>query len=316
VVIAIIAILVSLLLPAVQQAREAARRSQCRNNLKQLGLAAHNYVDAYGQFPMNSYCCNHGNNLTVFTGMLPYLDQTALYNGIDFRTPNLTTYVVAGKRLADYKIPGFQCPSDPNSGTPLANGSAPSSYAPSIGAQLMQSTAAGCNLAQHAGAYPGGMNLDPDGDGEDPFNRGNVRSDYGRPHEISGIFGRGYYTDWSAKTRDITDGTSNTILMGEVRMSCNPWGTWGWSWPDSLWYATTVPINFPTCADSPGLNSNPCAVLSSGNYSGIFGFKSKHTGGCHFVFADGSTHFLSENIDKLTYARLGDRHDGGVIGNF
>lgn len=179
----------------------------------------------------------------------------------------------------------------------------------------MQS-AVGCNLAASAGTYPAGMNLDPDGDGEDPFNRGNTRSDYGVASRISGAFGRGRLTPWSSRLRDFTDGTSNTILMGEIRMSCNPFGTWGWTWPESLWYATTAPINYPTCPDSPGLGMNSCAQNNSGAWSTIFGFKSKHIGGCHFLLADGSTHFISENIDRLTYARLGDRWDSGVVGQF
>ncbi|WP_437188123.1 DUF1559 domain-containing protein [Planctomicrobium sp. SH668] len=318
VVIAIIAVLIALLLPAVQQAREAARRTQCRNNLKQLGLACHNYHDNFNQFPINWFDAGAGgNNLSVFTGLLPYFDQQTLYNGIDFNSKNIVLYVVQGKRVGDYMLPGLQCPSEPFANMPMpGTNAAPSSYAPSMGAQDMESNGNVCDLGVHAGMYPAGLGLDTNNDGEDPFNRGNVRADYGRASQISGVFGRGYFSGWSAGMKHVTDGTSNTIMMGEVRMACNTYGSWGWSWPESLWYATTAPINYPTCPDTPATGSNPCANHGNTTWNTIFGFKSKHVGGCNFVFTDGSVHFLSENIDKLTYARLGDRWDGGVIGSF
>jgi type II secretory pathway pseudopilin PulG len=323
VVIAIIAILVALLLPAVQQAREAARRTQCKNNLHQLGIALFNYHDTYGQLPINRfdagvYMGQGGNNLTVFMGLLPYIDQAPLYNGIDWNSKNLTLYVVAnggGKRVCDYRLPGLLCPSDTGAqGVDPGTNAARCSYSPSIGAQLMQSNN-GCNLATWAGTYPTGMGLDTDNDGEDPFNRGNARSDYGN-QPVSGPFGRGYFVCYGAKLRDLTDGASNTILMGEILMECNLYSPWGWSWPDSLWYGTTAPINFPTCPNTPGFGSNPCFTNDGGNWNGAFGFKSKHTGGAHFVLGDGSVKFLNQNLDRLTYARLGDKSDGGVIGEF
>lgn len=320
VVIAIIAILIALLLPAVQQAREAARRTQCKNNLKQLGLAMHNYHDVYNQFPINHYNAGTpwGNNLTVLVGLLPYLDQAPLFNGINFSaTTNVTLYPVNGKRLGEYLIPGFSCPSDGESLVATAQNMRRCSYAPSIGAQALKSGVAACNLATYAGTYPAGMGLDTDNDGEDPFNRGNVRSDFGIGSQISGMFGRGRFYGWGASIRDVTDGTSNTILMGEIRMSCNQFSpTWGWSWPESLWYATTAPINWNTCAGTAGYGANPCLSDVGNNWNSVFGFKSLHVGGCHFLLTDGSVRFLSQNLDKLTYARLGDRHDGGVVGEF
>jgi prepilin-type N-terminal cleavage/methylation domain-containing protein/prepilin-type processing-associated H-X9-DG protein len=322
VVIAIIAILIALLLPAVQQAREAARRTQCKNNLKQLGLAMHNYHDVYKQFPVNHYDAGtpRGNNLTVLVGLLPYIDQAPLFNGIPFAsTVNITITPVAGgtKQVREFQIPGFMCPSDGEAFVLTGNGSARTSYAPSIGAQFLDSGIAACDLGVYTGKFPAGMGLDNDNDGEDPFNRGNVRSDYGISSQISGMFGRGRFYGWGAAIRDVTDGTSNTILMGEIRMTCNAFSpTWGWSWPESLWYATTAPINFNTCPGTPGLGSNPCSSTASNNWAPSFGFKSLHTGGAHFVFADGSVHFVSQNIDKLTYARLGDRWDGGVVGEY
>lgn len=317
VVIAIIGVLIALLLPAVQQAREAARRMSCSNNLKQMGIALHNYHDVMKRFPINWYngSGQGGNNMCVFIGLLPFIEQTNLYDGIDMKNNNLTLYTVNGKRVCDHQIEAYQCPSDPDVETNNPSTSAArSSYAPSIGSQYMQS-AAGCDLLATAGAYPSGMGLDSDNDGEDPFNRANVRSDWGN-QPVSGPFGRGYFTPYSARIADITDGTSNTILMGEIRMTCQTFAPWGWSWPDSLWYATTAPINFPTCPGDARYGSNTCFSNASNNWNATFGFKSAHPGGCQFVMADASVHFLPETIDRLTYARLGDKADGGVIGDF
>jgi prepilin-type N-terminal cleavage/methylation domain-containing protein len=322
VVIAIIAVLIALLLPAVQQAREAARRTQCKNNLKQLGLATHNYHDTYLQFPINRFDAGippggtMGNNLTVFTGLLPFFEQSALFQGINFSGPgsmNLTLYPINGKRLGEHKLPVLQCPSDVGVDTPTPQNMAKTSYAPSIGAQDLES-ANGCVLATFAGAYP--APYDPDGDGEDPFSRGNVRSDHGN-QPVSGPFGRGYFSPLNTRMRDLADGTSNTILMGEIRMACNLYSPdWGWAWPESLWYATTAPINFPTCPEDPGFGTNPCFTNVNTNWNAAFGFKSKHTGGAQFLLGDGSVRFIQENIDRLTYARIGDKNDGGVIGDF
>ena len=321
VVIAIVAILISLLLPAVQQAREAARRTQCKNNLKQLGLANHNYHDVYGQFPINRFDAGvdprtgmRGNNLTVFVGLLPFMEQSPLFDGIDFAaTMNITLYVVNGQRLGEYQIPGLMCPSDPYVENRTSENMAKTSYAPSIGSQLMQSSN-GCNMATWAGTFP--APLDPDVDGEDPFSRGNARSDYGY-EKVSGVFGRGYFAPHNTDMADITDGTSNTIMMGEILMDCNLYSpTWGWSWPESLWYGTTAPINFPTCPGDAGFGSNPCFTNDSGAWNAAFGFKSKHTGGAQFLLSDGSVRFIGETIDRLSYARLGDKADGGVIGDF
>lgn len=317
VVIAIIGVLVAILLPAVQQAREAARATQCKNHLKQLGLALHNYHDTSGQFPINWYngADAGGNNLNVLIGMLPYVDQAGLYNGIDFSDKNLTLYMVGGKQVGQYKIPVYLCPSDGEATSATSNNMAQCSYAPSIGSQFMQS-GNGCNLATFAGAFPSGLGLDTDNDGEDPFNRGNVRSDYGDARTISGPFGRGYFSPYGANLRDLRDGASNVILMGEIRMACNLYSNWGWAWPESLWYATTAPINYNTCPGTPGYGTHPCKANTGSNYSAIFGFKSVHVGGCHFVLGDGAVRFVSETIDRLTYARIGDKADGGPVGDF
>ena len=222
VVIAIIAVLIALLLPAVQQAREAARRTQCKNNLKQLGLAIHNYVDVFGRFPISQR--DKGSQLV---GMLPYIDQAPLYQQIDFNG-NVRDQNINGKIVDAYILPGTQCPSEPASAL-APSGRASSSYSFSMGAQWVEATN-GCNLNSVVAAYPAGY--DSNGDREDPFQRGNVRSDYGSSGEISGVFGRGYFSSFGAKISQITDGTSNTIAMGEVRFFCNKW-----NWNDGRGWA-------------------------------------------------------------------------------
>ncbi len=324
VVIAIIAVLIALLLPAVQQAREAARRTQCKNNLKQMGLANHNYHDVFNKFPM--HMINTGTSSLV--GLLPYFDQAPLYNQLNFSgNQDLGTTKVLnqqvkpdGTQLYQTVLSGLQCPSDPSAGQILSagagTGGGPTSYAHSMGAQPLGSFN-GCNLGIAS---------------EDPFGIGNGDGNYGNAAQISGIVSRGLvsapYSTWSASLRDITDGTSNTILMGEVRQSCTSttWaqnsGNYGWTWSECLWFATTAPINFPTCKGDPGVDvtgGNPCmtyATSNGGNWNAYFGFKSKHVGGAHFLLCDGSTRFISQNIDHPTYQKVGARADGQVIGEY
>lgn len=326
VVIAIIAILVALLLPAVQQAREAARRSQCKNNLHQFGLALHNYHDNHQRFPAGMLT-NAGPGGTFRHGgihvhLMPHMDQGNLWNAL-VSNPNK----VAGW-LADDSIdanrnggvsPGnpppsvWLCPSDDNAGSPpgqvpstwasnytRANWSI-SNYAGSMGAQHIAPTN-GCSLFN----FPGGFF------GTGPADLGWTN----RGDEVSGVFSTAAYT---AQIRDIRDGTSNTIMMGEIRPSCAfQQGHGPWMCCKGGLAATTAPINYNTCG--PGENPNygdssfPCNQNQSN--STAVGFKSAHPGGAQFVLGDGSVRFISENIDYKTYQALGDRRDSNPIGDF
>ncbi len=331
VVIAIIGILVALLLPAVQSAREAARRMQCSNNLKQLGLGLQNYQAQLGTFPCNiNHVIQHAepwedrDHASHLVHLLPFVEQANLYDGIDFSLAALPgDQVISGKPLQEHEVKLFRCPSDSRGG--FQNGRAMTNYAGSIGAQVMRS-GSGCNLATIVG--DGGVDFDHDDDGEDWFSRtskapdcnsagpGNIRSDCPWPDKTSGVFGR---STWAASIDDIRDGTSNTIAMGEVRGWCSGF-LWRKSWAKSegLWFATTAPINFPTC---PGENGVPGDVNFGGSgchnkenaWNTSMGFKSQHAGGALFVFCDGSVHFISETIDHTSYQALGDRRDGEVI---
>ncbi len=318
VVIAIIAILIALLLPAVQQAREAARRTQCKNNLHQLGLALHNYHDVFGRFPLN------GNDWVAIPGthtdrgshlirLLPYLDQAPLYNGINLSTNGVVpTQLVGGKQVAGTQIPGLLCPSDDRQSTqPTGVQWWYTNYAMSVGPTRLLS-AAGCNLSTIVGVGPSG-----DADGENWFGDGySNHAGGGDANGISGIIGREIH--FSTTIAMITDGTSNTIAMGELRSWCaDHMVNASWAHSNGPWMGTTPPINFPTCPGENGVPMSggpPCNQRNSWNTA--MGFKSRHEGGAHFVLCDGSARFISENIDYDLYQRLGGRHDNRTVGEY
>ena len=302
VVIAIIAVLIALLLPAVQQAREAARRTQCKNNLKQLGLAIHNYHDTYTRMPGNNGnldggCCGGGANFLVM--ILPYIDQAPLYNSINMGvgspcgTPALPRcFPLNSTGSTPYyavTITAFQCPTDTS---PKFYGtSAITNYAPSFG-PIVGISPNGCT------AYPGNTFNDA-GTFDDTTHTG---------VSIPGISNR---DGWFPQFRDISDGMSNTILMGETRPECSDHEQNSWAAVNSHWITTTAPINYNTCPGAPG---QPCNAVN--NWMTSMGYKSRHSGGAQLLLGDGGVRFVSENIDYMTYQRLGDRHDGQVVGDF
>jgi len=293
VVIAIIAILIALLLPAVQQAREAARRTQCRNNLKQYGLAIHNYNDNFNRFPIGQQHRGHfdgpleasgatgpgGSGFAWSTYLLPYMDQAPLYNQFNTSFPLANTMFpqsVTNATLAATILPYARCPSD------IAPGTANTGGAGLVGAIRPQATA---SYKASAGSYDGNQ-------GGWPFNNQNRRN---------GCFLR----DSSYQFRDVTDGMSNQILIGEVTWDVNHGGTTttrffgavnpnvGYADGNSnrLMAIGEFGINLPL---DPGGVSN----AAERNVS----FSSLHTGGAHFLFGDGAVRFLSENIQNTRLA--------------
>ncbi|MCA9101641.1 MAG: DUF1559 domain-containing protein, partial [Planctomycetales bacterium] len=301
VVIAIIGILIALLLPAVQAAREASRRASCGNNLKQIGLALHGYHDVFDQFPLGAVHDNgnwgandpshHGSFLVA---LLPYLGEQPIYDACDFTTnTSYNSLGPNGRKLHETWVNTFMCPSDRqeyfDTGNPLypiTDGlhQATSNYGASMGNQAF-------------GACPFGGNM---------FGTGaNYHGHSLNGSDISGVFS---HLAWAAAIHQITDGTSNTIAVGEIRPKCSWHAKDGWMHINSLWFATTAPINFPNCPDEPGFVDGNCNAPHA--WSADMGFKSRHPGGCQFAFADASVHFIGDNIDYTTYQKLGDRRDG------
>lgn len=320
VVIAIIGVLVALLLPAVQQAREAARRTQCRNNLKQYGLALHNYHDVWGGFPIGGvggWADGDRYKLSWQARILPQIDNSPLFQQIDWNRVNPAAYTLPDGRLL-LSVPSTvaRCPSDispmtivsddsamvPN-GTPRFQGS----YTGSLGSQQTPSADGNCNQwLQFA----------------EPLAAGNAtHGDATTKNQLSGMFSRGLWgTGLTIRIADVIDGTSNTFHVGEVLANCQSHRQWGFYHYDGINNAhasTLVPINnFTTCdGASPGQITHPSCTPNS-NWNFAWGFKSYHVGGAHFLLADGAVRFIGQNINHTTYQRLGGRADGGVVGDF
>jgi prepilin-type N-terminal cleavage/methylation domain-containing protein/prepilin-type processing-associated H-X9-DG protein len=288
VVIAIIGILVALLLPAVQQAREAARRAQCKNNLKQIGLATHNFADVYRELPPGgvfqpSEAIRRGS---IFVYLLPMLEQSPLYNTYDLKQPDIEdTTLPSGELAASSVIPGLLCPSDPHPVHYYER--ATSNYAASRGpTQVWDNPACSCSHPWTS------LEMAP----------------IDHEHQFAGPFTR---VGTRAKFRDVLDGLTNTIFVGEVRPECSEHAQNGWAGSNngSGYCTTLIPINYDSCDPN---HADPCHRPC--NWNTEVGFKSSHSGGAHFLFGDGSVHFLSENIDHQVYQYLGAKADGEVIG--
>jgi prepilin-type N-terminal cleavage/methylation domain-containing protein/prepilin-type processing-associated H-X9-DG protein len=362
VVIAIIAILIGLLLPAVQKVREAANRLKCQNNLKQLALACHDYHSAWSVFPPGSalnpdWSGNDPNYGPWNSGtggwkwdqcswqvyILPYIEQENFYknvfvaNGLGQPYYDVITRVrLAGlyPRVQDVEgaapTPGcyislFRCPSDPfHEDLPFYN------YAANYGAVVTCPNFA-CNYDPFEGkycdkpqSYSGignaytaslGLNWTP--------------CDFDGPSH--GVFYEGV-TPTSPKIRitDITDGSSNTLLLGEILAGQGQVESWGlgdypgqvgWASFDNGETTALIPLNYMcqrydlggdpgTCTDAGG---NPNPATNPWNWRVCAGYKSNHTGGVNFAFADGSVHFIAQSIDQVTLIKLSERADGAVV---
>jgi prepilin-type N-terminal cleavage/methylation domain-containing protein len=315
VVIAIIGTLVGLLLPAVQAAREAARRTDCGNKIKQLGLAMHTFHDAKGRLPLNGYSAPSQGEVSGLVRILPQIEQSALYDKIPITGWRPYNTSIGGTVLDRILVPDLICSSETSPRLPHTNGKAITSYGLSMGSQLMEPYQ--CDPRTIIPAFPSGF--DADGNREDPFSRGNARASYGVASEISGLFGLGWYSQWSASLKEITDGLSKTIVLGEVRLRSHHFSMdydttngYGWSWPYCVVAATTGPINYPTSDVNPGAVLSNCRNRNS-NYILSHAFRSPHAGGAWFAFADGASRFLSETVDHFVYQKLGDRWDGREV---
>jgi prepilin-type N-terminal cleavage/methylation domain-containing protein/prepilin-type processing-associated H-X9-DG protein len=308
VVIAIIAILIGLLLPAVQKVREAAARMSCQNNLKQWGLAQHTYHDNNGFFPPGGLVgrdfggswnwSDWGDDRgTWIVYSLPYVEQQALYQL--FPQPPSAVYNSAGiarsqPGFTNYRPKFFRCPSDGwNTEWAICN------YVGSLGPQCAIGPC-GYDPNQPLCNQPGiGVPWSPD---------------HGNTLDAGSL--RGMYNRLGARVNmaSVTDGLSNTILIGETLPEWHDHfsnGSWSFYNGGASHATTIVPINYRS--DSQDWCSP--ANRSKWNWNLSWGFKSRHAGGVNFVFGDGSVRFVRENINMTTYVLMGCRNDGQPVPN-
>jgi prepilin-type N-terminal cleavage/methylation domain-containing protein/prepilin-type processing-associated H-X9-DG protein len=334
VVIGIIAILIGLLLPAVQKAREAASRAKCLNNLKQLGLALHHYHDSQTCFPPGLISAETNVSdaeATGFTLLLPYLEQQNLQNIYHFEDP---WYQQANFLAVGVEVKLFFCPSNRENGS--------MNLIP-VSAQWgieLPPFAASCDYAFCKGAS-GAL----------------VRDANRTPSEVRGVFAVAPpgLSGAGVRMTSITDGTSNTFALGEaaggnpvymVRDLNNPtqpvvysltgqptpieqsWSAAGVGDPTHPWYgsvfAVTAQYGLGTDPRDEPMNRRPATpTVASGDPRGdnqlgqdyVSGFRSLHVGGCNFLFCDGSVHFIAQSIPPAVYRALSTYAGGEVVGS-
>ncbi|MCI0359915.1 MAG: DUF1559 domain-containing protein [Planctomycetaceae bacterium] len=334
VVIAIIGVLVALLLPAVQAAREAARRSHCSNNLKQYGLAIHNYHDVYNFMPPG------GNNwswpqLSWQVSILPFAEQQPFYDQINFSSGQASPSIHpldwrlgnndAGNpnpatprfpRVRSVKVAYARCPSDTseslsNSFDPM-NADFYGSYCGSMGSHSTPSNNTSCQPWETFAKWlrDGSGNLSC-GHGNCPFQS-----------QIGGVFSR---AAGGCKFAQVTDGLSNTLFVGEILPVCTDHvggGNWYFNAMNNAHASTVVPINnLTTCytgntaqdTGKPGVTHPACVLKNNWNFS--WGFRSRHPAGAQFLMGDGSVRLLAQTIDHETYQRLGGKAEGLPVAN-
>jgi prepilin-type N-terminal cleavage/methylation domain-containing protein len=318
VVIAIIAILIGLLLPAVQKIREAAARMSCSNNLHQMGLALHNYHSANDVFPpgivsqlkdpswrlpagnCNAFPDEYGPGWSLFAFMLPYLEQDNLYRQINFNLPVSDPANANARRTA---VKTYLCPSD--AGFHLVNVSTCGNPPQPVNAP--KSLADGAQ-SSYVGCLGGG-----DGNNPDP----NFGCYEYQP--FNGVFHR----NSKVRVGDIPDGTSNTIGIGE-RSSTFVESIWAGVVPTSqiVYNQSNPPPQFDRSLNQPCQNWRPpiTAVVVHGRQwvpnasaGSPASFHGQHANGCNFVLMDGSVRFISSDVQLAVFRALCTRNNGEVI---
>ncbi len=299
VVIAIIGVLIALLLPAVQAARESARRAQCVNNLKQLGLGMANYEVSYKCFPINWGATQANAGLSTkghswLTGVLPFIEEDVLYKSI-LQGRTLSDDNNRNLAAAKEPVPEFMCPSDSHNGTM-------NTLEPIIGTVFGTTNYKSC----------AGMNWfktvtltgQPTGPELKGIRGRNAGSSEGYDHG-NGIICRGRVFDSTGKAvplcvtaiRDIRDGTSKTFAVGEA---VPQWCNW------SAWYdynGSTATCGIPLNYKQPGMTREAVAagnIPSGSSNLYIYSFMSRHPGGGNFAMCDGSVNFVADDIEYIT----------------
>ncbi len=290
--IAIIAVLVSLLLPAVQQAREAARMAACKNNLKQIGLALHNYHDIHSRLPAAQIRWNQAivasdpivdrAQWSWATAILPQLDLGNVYDQIDFSSD---LRIPANRETLRRKIAVYRCPTMPELGYANITDRIPGDTDAAITDYAV--------VGHHEPSVPG-------------------NTFFRRPYGASGLLAQ---NDW-ARFAEVTDGLTQTLAVTETR----------WSQVHANIIGRGSCLGSADCSFGSPWGQN--AAVTTGDKinqqlyspSGIPAFRyqiiSLHRGGAQFVFADGHVAFISENIDQTLLDALATRAGGEVIGEY
>ena len=338
VVIAIIAVLIALLLPAVQSAREAARRAQCVNNMKQLGLAIHNYHDTALAFPPGAMSTNpsqgwgawSNNSVTWRVLILPQMEQTAKYNSFNFdlKVGGLESAAAATSWYAS--VNSFLCPSDGNHDNGFRPANIPTGQYPMYGPPPRPGGGAlACPIVNYNMSFGDNYAIgNLSNGGVNPWETPCAGPALGQPRigqpgfwgtsfdcAITSATGGGqmrgfsdYRTMNNTNMAGVLDGTSNTILVGEALPDQDA--------NNEFWTATsaasgvTIPINWRTDLAVDGFGSTNWNSRLS--YAAR-GFKSRHPGGANFLFADGSVKFIKNSINRVTYCAIGSRNGGEVV---
>ncbi|MCI0461630.1 MAG: DUF1559 domain-containing protein [Gemmataceae bacterium] len=295
VVIAIIAILIGLLLPAVQKVREAAARAQCQNNLKQLALAVHNYHDAYKKFPPGFQRSGNGSpfpagvptasRFSMYVVLLPFIEQNSIRTRWNILNFDANRGLEANGALPAITIPIMICPSSPS--LPFVDRNEATRNPPREWAFTSYVGNAGLR------AHPRGAQT------------------------MDGVF----WQNSVVRLNGIIDGTSNTLLIGErnhhdpvvAALTPVPLGGWGWwVFPNGgdVMFGTSVPLNFQLPSNWTSL---PAAQMSALEDDRINAAGSTHTGGANFAFADGSVQFIQDSIPLPTYRALSTRQGGEPV---
>jgi len=315
VVIAIIAVLIALLLPAVQAAREAARRMQCVNNLKQFGIAMHNYHDTVGTFPIGAMgvrspklYANVGdptgaiNRRTWAFMILPYLEKGSIFQAINFSLPFNPPTGAANNTVSGTLLSGFSCPTDPNMNQVDQNNRREGNYVVNWGnvSWSQDMIAANNPLTGTNNPYP---------PGGPPVSFG------GAPFTMDKSFG----------IQTIIDGTSNTLLMAEVIIGATQ-GTNGYEHRGDVYnddyncaqFEAYTPPNtkFPDYIQGgycqyPFSMNPPCIRAPGSVYFNTA--RSRHSGGVNALFADGSVKFVKDSINITTWRALSTTQGSEVI---
>lgn len=309
VVIAIIGILIGMLLPAVQQVREAARRTHCQNNERQIALAMFNYESAYGKLPYGSLGAAEGSWVVW---LMPYIEQGRL---ADLYDQNERYYHANNQDVVKNPIPTYQCPTDETqivdpAGSGAFHGIRKMSYVVNLG------NTGWWNDVIIDGRY---KMLPPAAEADDPYNSGTPVIYQGAPFTLEGNLD----DKIQFGLEELFDGTSNTLMASEIIQGIGNASSWDLRglafWGYGAGFSTIILPN----ADLPDrmqstsyfVNEppNPPATLFDTDHPIMLGARSKHPGGVNVCFCDGSTRFISENIAVAVWRALSTARGDEIV---